>query len=559
MQPTPDTETRVWGPPGCGKTSYLSRQTAHAAEKFGRGAVLVRSLTTAAAYELAGRGLPIEEDHLGTLHSLCYRILGRPRIAETQIKEWNRLNPGLRLSPRSTDIDAGLDESDLPTSTIADGLLTQMNILRARLVPPDRWPASVQRFAASWNTWKRHSRMMDFTDLLENARRDFRGHPSHPDVIVGDEAQDFTRLALDLLRQWGRTAEHLIFAMDDDQTLFGFAGADPLALLEDGYKIRFEHVLRQSYRLPRRVYALAEHWVHQLSRRQEKHYQPRDAEGEVRVLHSGAWCYPDPVLNDAERYLSQGKTVMFLVTCRYMLERLLHALRDRGWPFFNPYRLKSLPWNPLTSLAATDVYAPNDRRFTVLEKHGIFPADRLLDFLHRLDAPGQNVFSVNAGQSTGWPRPITTGGQLRLMLALEEEDPAAAIGWWLDHLVPRCRKLGAYPARVAIKAGLEALTLRPAIIVGTGHSVKGGEADVVYVFPDLSATGERRGFGIFFSRIATGRQKSPHRLLCTLRRAGLRAPKRRLPHPHLAHFSSNRRRLNSAGPIVALGVCEQGK
>jgi superfamily I DNA/RNA helicase len=36
---------------------------------------------------------------------------------------------------------------------------------------------------------------------------------------------------------------------------------------------------------------------------------------------------------------------------------------------------------------------------------------------------------------------------------------------------------------------MDNLLKRPSIIIGTIHSVKGGEADVVYLFPDLSLAG----------------------------------------------------------------------
>jgi superfamily I DNA/RNA helicase len=39
---------------------------------------------------------------------------------------------------------------------------------------------------------------------------------------------------------------------------------------------------------------------------------------------------------------------------------------------------------------------------------------------------------------------------------------------------------------VAIRGGPKALNESPKVIVGTVHSVKGGEADVVFLFPDLS-------------------------------------------------------------------------
>jgi superfamily I DNA/RNA helicase len=46
-----------------------------------------------------------------------------------------------------------------------------------------------------------------------------------------------------------------------------------------------------------------------------------------------------------------------------------------------------------------------------------------------------------------------------------------------------------FPLRVVERLGQTALQEEPKIILGTIHSVKGGEADVVYLFPDLSRAG----------------------------------------------------------------------
>ena len=46
-----------------------------------------------------------------------------------------------------------------------------------------------------------------------------------------------------------------------------------------------------------------------------------------------------------------------------------------------------------------------------------------------------------------------------------------------------------YAIRVLEKFGAEAIVETPKISIGTIHSVKGGEADVVYLFPDMSRVG----------------------------------------------------------------------
>jgi superfamily I DNA/RNA helicase len=54
-----------------------------------------------------------------------------------------------------------------------------------------------------------------------------------------------------------------------------------------------------------------------------------------------------------------------------------------------------------------------------------------------------------------------------------------------------------FPCEIALQHGPSALTETPQVVVGTIHSVKGGEADVVYLFPDLSKAGsaEYQRFG----------------------------------------------------------------
>ena len=73
-------EYRIFGPPGTGKTTNLTRQIRRAVDRYGSESILVTSFSRAAAAELAGRDLPISPDRVGTLHSHCWHALGGPEI-----------------------------------------------------------------------------------------------------------------------------------------------------------------------------------------------------------------------------------------------------------------------------------------------------------------------------------------------------------------------------------------------------------------------------------------------------------------------------------------------
>ena len=112
------TEYRIFGPPGAGKTTNLTRQIRRAVDRYGTESIMVTSFSRGAAAELAGRDLPISPDRVGTLHSHCWHALGGPEVAESNVNEWNKDHPTLAITPAKKQgkldgEESGDDDSEL--------------------------------------------------------------------------------------------------------------------------------------------------------------------------------------------------------------------------------------------------------------------------------------------------------------------------------------------------------------------------------------------------------------------------------------------------------------
>jgi superfamily I DNA/RNA helicase len=534
--------TYVWGPPGCGKTSFLVRQIENAVRKYGPNAVLVTSFTKSAARELASRGLPVAPEHVGTLHALCLRALGLrlralpPRtlgrdpqekitIAETRLGLWNKEHPGLRLSMGSVDVDELALNPDFAIRTPTDRLLGEFNILRSKMIPQELWPAAVRDFFKIWKGWWQNQGAIDFTGLLEDALAALKMHPANPSVIVVDEAQDLSLLQWAVVRQWSQYAHYVIIAGDDDQCLYAYAGADLKYFMQRGRSegdVRGRHALSQSYRIPQKIHRFVESWIRQIADREAKPYHPTSEPGEVRLLARGSYRAPEAILKDALSYLRQKQEVMFLSTCAYMLEPLRNLLRKEGWPFWNPYRLERREWNPLTPPPPPrprkdqDNDPDNDLQPPPPGTHTL-PCHRLLAFLKPTLEDNHPWTAKDLELWTAWMRhdilqeaareklkkwnpamPVEPQhlaeifhprGLESLTQAFSEESLEPLIGWWLDRLEPKRRSAALYPVAVLRRGGAAALKNKPQIVIGTIHSVKGAQTDVTYLFPDLSRAG----------------------------------------------------------------------
>jgi len=494
-------EHHIIGPPGTGKTTYLTNLAGESVEEVGWDGVMLCSFSKAAAWELAARNEEIPEHMIGTLHSFAYRAIGQPLLVEDRkhIRLWNEEHPALALKHTAGEADLDDDAATMDGGYADENerIFSTYQALRARMVPRQSWPASVLAFAKAWERWKSELGGVDFADMIEIALKDTLYAPNAPRIIIGDEGQDWSALEVALVRKWGERAQRFYIAFDVNQAIYHFKGASPRALLDgtvDPEDPERRRVLPQSYRVPRRVQKVATWWIKRASLYDDSPYRPRqDAEGAVRML-SASWKMPEEVLRDAERYLDAGRSVMLLASCSYMLEPLKAVMRREGIPFGNRYRRKRADWNPLLR--------GGGKRKTAV--------DRLMAFLKPDELLwGSEAEMWSAADVQTWLAPLEAKGLLKrgAKSAVFENDPPSVaelmdlfedpadfeqawncnLVWYRKHLLND--DAFAYPMRVVETRGTRALFEEPLITLGTIHSVKGGEADVVYVFPDLSQAG----------------------------------------------------------------------
>lgn len=485
---------------------------------------MIASLTRTAAAEVALRNTTgIPRDSIATLHAHAYRALDRPHLAETAdgFKRWNQritekgLLPHWRIDPSMGrgDVDYLPEERTMPASR-GEAYLSALGVLRARQTPRETWEllSETERltglvdFVDEWERYKRETNQLDFTDLIEHALEEVERPPSMPEIMFMDEAQDHSKLELALARKWAETCEQIVIVGDPWQAVMGFRGGDAEAMFSHEAKSRT--VLSQSYRVPARVHAYAMEWIKRLPDYEPIEYEPRRedprdnrspiVEGSVeRCGHT--WSHPEGLVTRICDDLAQGMSVAVLGTCAYMLDPLIAVLRRQGVPFHNPYRTRNGAWNPLARSAERllsflrpdkETWGEESRMWDWTDVHKWLDAMEAKGLLSRgaktfVQSKATTRYEFDKDQETGIV-PV----QMLVDLFTEEAQAERAIDldvdWWFDHLLEKNKRSSRFPLAVYKSRGGRALVDRPRVIVSTAHGMKGGEADSVYVFPDMS-------------------------------------------------------------------------
>ncbi len=149
----------------------------------------------------------------------------------------------------------------------------------------------------------------------------------HLKVVFLDEAQDLTPLQWQGAKILNDNSDRMFVAGDDDQGIYRWAGADidQFINLSSG-----SEVLEQSYRIPRSVHSLADRVSRRITHRQKKVWNPRKQEGSVSRIY-------DPQNFD---FSGEGSWLV-MAQANYMLDGIAAEMKSTG-QFFERYNQPSL-------------------------------------------------------------------------------------------------------------------------------------------------------------------------------------------------------------------------
>jgi DNA helicase-2/ATP-dependent DNA helicase PcrA len=322
---------KIYGPPGTGKTTKLIN---YVKTFYKLGTPLDKigyfAFTTKAATEATNRMLDAykhlqQKDlkNFRTLHSLAFNRLGMKKAQVMQDEHYEDIG-------RKVGIEVTIYSDGKESTGFVDSNSEYFNLINAARIKEcsieDEYNTGMYSYELEknllyvleeeLNNYKDSFKLYDFTDMIEK----FNVAKLCPkyDVVFIDEAQDLSPIQwkmVDILRE---NSKYVILAGDDDQAIYGWAGADVLKFIATQAKKNI--ILPQSYRVPRSVQDIANKILDRIpdDRRVKKNWKARNKEGMVDYITA---------IDDAPLYKGNW---LVLARTNDRLEKLKPILKDMG-------------------------------------------------------------------------------------------------------------------------------------------------------------------------------------------------------------------------------------
>ena len=326
---------KVVGPPGTGKTRRLLNNV----QRYSDIGVPLNKIgyfafTRKAAGEARDRFLKVKTEltkkdikYFQTLHSLAFNTLGLKE--ENVMQELNYKVIGetcgiqIKYASYETNNWNGIFSSD-------SEYLSMINLARVReisvmdqldrnehlsRIERDKLDAIEQEI----NSYKKVFGLIDFTDMIQKFLD--KGVSPKFDVIFVDEAQDLSLIQWSMIKKIEKDTNCDVWvAGDDDQAIFGWAGADVDSFIN--WEAR-EIPLKQSERVPTIIQKKALHVIDRIQEnRIDKEYFPKAESGEIFERYK---------LSDID--MSKGDWLI-LTRTKSLLKPVITFLKKKGF-FFN--------------------------------------------------------------------------------------------------------------------------------------------------------------------------------------------------------------------------------
>lgn len=230
--------------PGSGKTYVLTRRICHLISEEGVNpeSILVITFTKAAAIEmkerffsLMGESAPVV---FGTFHSVFLQMLcSEPRFRGYELITGKRKYGILKEVMASCEIPIESDE-DLDTLEKDISFVKNADTSVLEFAKETLWGQDFVRLYEHYEARKASYRLMDFDDMLTKARDMLKSDITFREkwqrrfcYILVDEVQDMNAIQYESVRLLALPENNLFVVGDDDQSIYGFRGANPELML----------------------------------------------------------------------------------------------------------------------------------------------------------------------------------------------------------------------------------------------------------------------------------------------------------------------------------------